>query len=219
MLTIVRRDRGSKHLANIEFSVNPSSGLITPATLCPSPNHDARPAGMEPELVVLHGVSLPPGEFGGAAIIELFCNRLDWNAHPYYEGIRGMQVSAHVLIRRNGELIQFVPFNERAWHAGASRFRARDCCNDFSIGIELEGADDIAYASVQYGVLTGVLRALFECYPGLSARRVAAHSDIAPGRKTDPGPAFDWLRLYDELGRGASATDPGRRKPQRADIL
>jgi AmpD protein len=219
MLTILCPVTGSKPLLNAEFSADRRSGLISPAIRCLCPNRDARPAGAEPELVVLHGISLPPGEFGGSAIIDLFGNTLDWDAHPYYQEIRGVRVSAHVLIRRDGELIQFVPFTERAWHAGASRFRARECCNDFSIGIELEGSDDVPYADAQYAVLSGVLLALFACYPGLSARRIAAHSDIAPGRKTDPGPAFDWLRLYDGLGGGASAKGVRRLQPERADIL
>jgi AmpD protein len=179
------------------------TGRIRPAAQLDSPNHDARPDGVVPELVVLHGISLPPGSFGGPAIIDLFLNRLDWEAHPYFGEIRGLEVSTHLLIRRDGELLQLVPFTERAWHAGASRFRDRSCCNDFSIGIELEGADDVPYTGPQYEVLARVLHALFAAYPALSARRLAAHSDIAPGRKTDPGPAFEWLRLYDDLAGDA----------------
>ncbi len=186
-------------MATPSFTVDAGSGLIEPATRHPSPNRDQRPAGAVPELVVLHGISLPPGEFGGAEIIDFFCNRLDWDAHPYFDEIRGMEVSAHLLIRRDGELVQFVPFTEQAWHAGASRFRDRQRCNDFSIGIELEGSDDTPYEPAQYDVLAAVLTALFDAYPMLTPRRLAAHSDIAPGRKTDPGPAFDWLRLYDGL--------------------
>ena len=181
------------------FSVDPGSGLIGPAEQCPSPNQDARPAGVEPELIVVHGISLPPGEFGGDEIERLFCNCLDWEAHPYFEQIRGLAVSSHLLIRRDGRLLQFVPFGRRAWHAGASRFRDRAACNDFSVGIELEGTDETPYDDRQYAVLAAVIRALGRAYPGLTARRLAAHSDIAPGRKTDPGPAFDWLRLYDGL--------------------
>lgn len=181
------------------FNVNADSGLIRPARQCPSPNQDERPDGAIPELVVVHGISLPPGEFGGPEIEQLFSNCLDWDAHPYFVEIRGLEVSTHLLIRRDGELIQFVPFTQRAWHAGASSFHGRACCNDFSIGIELEGHDETPYSDAQYGVLMGVVSALFGAYPWLSARVIAAHSDISPGRKTDPGPAFDWLRLYDGL--------------------
>ncbi len=147
----------------------------------------------------MHGISLPPGEFGGDEIEALFTNTLDWDAHPYFSEIRGLEVSSHLLIRRDGSLIQFVPFTERAWHAGESCFRGQHRCNDFSIGIELEGEDETPYEDRQYEVLQDVIRALCAAYPGLTPRRVAGHSDIAPGRKTDPGPAFDWLRLYDGL--------------------
>jgi AmpD protein len=183
-----------------EFTVNPLSGLLSPARQCLSPNRDARPADTTPELVILHGISLPPGEFGGHQIEALFLNQLDWDAHPYFAEIRGMEVSAHLLVRRDGELVQFVPFTERAWHAGESRFRGRSRCNDFSIGIELEGEDDTPYDERQYRVLPGVLRAVSQAYPGVSPRELAGHSDVSPGRKSDPGPAFDWLRLYDALG-------------------
>ncbi len=158
----------------------------------PSPNCDARPSGMPIELVVLHGISLPPGRFGGPYIEQLFTNTLDPDAHPYFAGIAHLKVSAHVLIRRDGEVVQFVPFDRRAWHAGASSWCGRTRCNDFSIGIELEGTDTLPYADAQYEALTGVLMALCRHYP-VSA--VTGHSDIAPGRKTDPGEAFDWRRL------------------------
>jgi len=183
-----------------EFTVNPLSGLISPARQCLSPNRDARPDGMTPDMVILHGISLPPGNFGGGEIEALFLNQLDWGAHPYFAEITGLKVSAHLLVRRDGELVQFVPFSERAWHAGESRFRGRGCCNDFSIGIELEGEDSTPYDDRQYQVLAAVLMALSQAYPELSPREFAAHSDVAPGRKSDPGPAFDWLRLYDALG-------------------
>ncbi|MDH3531495.1 MAG: 1,6-anhydro-N-acetylmuramyl-L-alanine amidase AmpD [Gammaproteobacteria bacterium] len=189
------------------FKVACDSGLIVPARQCPSPNQDDRPEGAGLQLIVVHGISLPPGEFGGAAIEQLFTNCLDWEAHAYFQQIRDLEVSTHVLIRRDGELVQFVPFTRRAWHAGPSCFRGRNGCNDFSIGIELEGEDETPYDDRQYAVLVAVLRALMAAYPALSARRIAAHSDIAPGRKTDPGPAFDWLRLYDGLNRAASASD------------
>ena len=186
------------------IEIDSDSGLVVPARQCDSPNRDARPAGVETSLIVLHSISLPPGIFGGNEIEELFCNCLDWDSHPYFDGIRDMQVSAHLLLRRDGELVQFVPLTERAWHAGASCFQGRSTCNDFSIGIELEGEDDVAYDDRQYAALMPLLASLLRTYPGLSARRIAAHSDIAPGRKTDPGPAFDWLRLYDGLSRELS---------------
>ena len=183
--------------------VDPDAGFIEPARQCPSPNQDARPSGCTPELIVLHGISLPPGKYGGDAIEQLFTNTLDWDSHPYFTEIRGLEVSSHRLIRRDGELVQFVPFTERAWHAGASCFRGRETCNDYSIGVELEGDDDTPYDDRQYATLTATVQALLQAYPALSARRIAAHSDIAPGRKTDPGPAFDWLRLYDGLKDGS----------------
>ena len=182
-----------------EFSVDAAAGLIRPARFVPSPNRDARPAGSAPELLVVHGISLPPGTFGGGEIEALFTNTLDWDAHPYFGEIRGLEVSSHLVIRRDGELLQFVPFTERAWHCGLSCFRGRSRCNDFSIGIELEGEDETPYEDRQYTVLAAVIRALQGAYPGVTNRDIAAHSDIAPGRKSDPGPAFDWLRLYDAL--------------------
>ena len=184
------------------FTVDKATGLLEPAVQCPSPNQDARPGGTDPSMIVVHGISLPPGEFGGPEIEALFTNRLDWDAHPYFGEIRGMEVSAHLLIRRDGTVIQFVSFAERAWHAGESCFRGHQRCNDFSIGVELEGEDETPYDDRQYPVLQAVIRALCIAYPGISPREVAGHSDIAPGRKTDPGPAFDWFRLYDGLGPG-----------------
>lgn len=181
------------------FTVSTATGLIDPATQCPSPNCDERPAGCRPELIVLHGISLPPGEFGGPQIEKLFTNRLDWDEHPYFGEIRGIEVSSHLLIRRGGELVQFVPFSKRAWHAGESSFRGRSRCNDHAIGIELEGTDDTAYEDAQYDVLVESLLAVCSAYPAISPREIAGHCDISPGRKSDPGPAFDWLRLYDGL--------------------
>ena len=182
-----------------QFKISPASGLIEPAAQRGSPNQDARPAGVEPELVVLHGISLPPGQFGGDEIEALFANTLDHDAHPYFDEIRGLQVSAHLLVRRDGTVIQFVPMTERAWHAGESCFRGDQHCNDYSIGIELEGEDETPYDDRQYTALQAILRAVFDAYPRITAREVAGHCDIAPGRKSDPGPAFDWLRLYDGL--------------------
>ncbi|MDJ0700161.1 MAG: 1,6-anhydro-N-acetylmuramyl-L-alanine amidase AmpD [Woeseiaceae bacterium] len=183
----------------MEFEVDAASGLIEPARYCESPNRDARPDGCAPDMIVLHGISLPPGEFGGSEIEALFTNSLDWDAHPYFSEIHGLEVSTHLLIRRDGEVVQFVSFNERAWHAGASSFRGRERCNDHAIGIELEGEDDIDYEDPQYEVLAAVVGAIRLAYPSITARQIAGHSDVAPGRKTDPGPAFDWLRLYDGL--------------------
>ncbi len=185
----------------VEFEINLGTGLIAPARFCPSPNRDERPDGVVPELIVLHGISLPPGEFGGAEIEALFMNKLDWGAHPYFGEIRGLKVSAHLLIRRDGSLVQFVPFTERAWHAGDSSFRGRKRCNDFSIGVELEGEDQIAYDDRQYEVLCAVVKAICCAYPDISTRQLVGHCDVAPARKSDPGPAFDWLRLYDALGK------------------
>ncbi len=150
-------------------------------------------------MLVLHGISLPPGRFGGPEIESLFTNTLDWNAHPYFEEIRGLEVSAHLLVRRDGELVQFVPLNKRAWHAGESHFHGQRRCNDFSIGIEIEGEDETPYDDRQYAVLGTLIPALRAAYPAISNRDLAGHCDVAPGRKTDPGPAFDWLRLYDSL--------------------
>ena len=158
----------------------------------PSPNHDARPTAMPIELIVIHNISLPPGEFGGPGIIDLFLNRLPVAAHPYYAGIAHLKVSAHFLIRRDGALIQFVACTQRAWHAGVSNWRGRERCNDFSLGIELEGADEMPFEDAQYARLRALLAVLKGRYPIVD---VTGHSDIAPGRKTDPGPAFDWDKI------------------------
>jgi len=161
-----------------------------------SPNHDARPGGAEITLLVVHAISLPPGEFGGDAIERLFTNRLDPATHPYFRGLAGLKVSSHFLIRRGGELVQFVPLGRRAWHAGVSSWRGRGRCNDFSIGVELEGTDDRPFADPQYARLARLVAALKQKLP---LRDIAAHSDVAPGRKTDPGPGFDWPRLLAAL--------------------
>lgn len=166
-------------------------GWIDVARRVPSPNSDARPEGVQPTLLVVHGISLPPGRFGGDAIERLFTNALDPDAHPYFAGIAALKVSAHFLVRRSGELVQFVPAGRRAWHAGASSWRSRERCNDFSVGVELEGADDMRYDDAQYRVLAALACALSVSLP---LRAIAAHADVAPGRKTDPGPAFDWAR-------------------------
>lgn len=157
-----------------------------------SPNYDSRPAGTAADLIVVHGISLPPGEFGGPWIDRLFTNTLPVAAHPYFAEIAGGRVSAHLCIRRDGAVTQYVGFNHRAWHAGVSCYEGREACNDFSIGIELEGTDTVAYDSRQYAALAEVVAALCRAYPSLDPARLAGHSDIAPGRKTDPGTAFDW---------------------------
>lgn len=179
----------------LRFRVNRTRGLLSGARQVASPNHDERPPGVAPKLIVIHCMSLPPGEFGGPWIDRLFTNRLDPAAHPYFAGIADLRVSSHLLIRRDGELVQYVPFHRRAWHAGESRWRGQTRCNDFSIGIELEGTDAGDYTTAQYRRLAVAIRALCRAYPTLSATRLARHSDIAPGRKTDPGPGFDDARL------------------------
>jgi AmpD protein len=179
--------------------IDVATGLLEEVRFVASPNCDECPDGGSMELVVLHNISLPPGEFGGPWIEALFTNRLPADEHPYFAEIEGLEVSAHVLIRRSGELVQFVPFHQRAWHAGQSQYRGRDRCNDFSIGIELEGTDELPYEAEQYEQLADLLETLFTTYPGLSPDHLTGHEHIAPGRKTDPGPAFDWDRLRHQL--------------------
>jgi len=179
----------------MRYEVHAATGLLVGVRQVLSPHQDERPAGMQPELVVLHGISLPPGEFGGPWIDRLFTGSLPPDAHPYFAQIHGARVSAHVLIRRDGTPVQYVPFGSRAWHAGVSRFEGRDACNDFSIGIEFEGTDEIPYEDAQYTTAAGVIRALLGAYSTLCASRIVGHSDIAPGRKTDPGASFDWARM------------------------
>ncbi|WP_019590981.1 1,6-anhydro-N-acetylmuramyl-L-alanine amidase AmpD [Thioalkalivibrio sp. ALE20] len=184
-----------------------------PAAECSeSPNQDARPAGMQPELIVVHAISLPPGEFGGSHVEALFHNRLDPDAHPFFAGIRDLRVSAHVFIDREGRATQFVPFSRRAWHAGVSTWRGRERCNDFSIGIELEGDDHTPFAAEQYTRLAALTHWLRQRFPAIAADALAGHSDIAPGRKTDPGPCFDWDRLHALLGNLEPST-PGESTP------
>ncbi|MFO7594247.1 MAG: 1,6-anhydro-N-acetylmuramyl-L-alanine amidase AmpD [Pseudomonadota bacterium] len=183
--------------------VDAQNGWLHGAKRVPSPNCDDRPDKTEPDLIVIHNISLPPCEYGGPWIDALFTNSLDPEAHPYFAEIHQLRVSSHLLIRRDGELVQYVPFHHRAWHAGVSSYQGRERCNDFSIGIELEGSDEEPYEAVQYRVLAAVIAALEQAYPTLSRERMAGHSDIAPGRKTDPGPAFDWQRLYAALGDNA----------------
>lgn len=173
-------------------------GLLGGVPYIASPNCDGRPAGAEVSLLVLHSISLPPGEYGGDAIERLFTNRLDPGAHPYFAEVSSLKVSVHFLVRRNGELAQFVPLVRRAWHAGASTWRSRSRCNDFSVGVELEGTDDSAFEAIQYRRLCELIHLLRAAFP---LRDIAAHSDVAPGRKTDPGVHFDWAHLLSGLSR------------------
>jgi AmpD protein len=167
-----------------------------------SPNRGARPAGTDVSLALIHSISLPPGVYGGDEVERLFTNRLDWDAHPYFQRIRGLTVSAHFFIRRDGEPIQFVSCDERAWHAGASSWQGRTDCNDYSIGIELEGLEGERFEAAQYRTLVTLLQAAAACYP---IRHVAGHEHVAPGRKEDPGPGFDWPGLRSALGWPAQA--------------
>jgi N-acetyl-anhydromuramoyl-L-alanine amidase len=175
------------------------AGWIAGARRVLSPNCDGRPGGTEISLAVVHSISLPRGRYGGDAIERLFTNRPDPAAHPSFADLAGLRVSSHFLIRRGGELLQFVPLQQRAWHAGASRWRGRERCNDFSVGIELEGVDDGRFAAAQYESLVVLLRKLQAVLP---LQDIAAHSDVAPGRKSDPGPRFDWARFLHRLARG-----------------
>lgn len=195
--------------------VDRDSGLLRGARQVPSPNQDERPDGPAARLIVIHGISLPPGRFGGPYIDQLFTNTLDPEAHPYFAQIAGLRVSAHLLIRRRGELVQYVPLHRRAWHAGPSSWCGRPACNDFSIGIELEGLDDRPYTAAQYRRLCATIRLLRRDWPGLGDAPVVGHSDIAPGRKTDPGTAFDWGRLRSGLGDAPAGQRPARQPARR----
>lgn len=168
------------------------AGWLQIAKACPSPNYNQRPEGAEVSLLVVHNISLPPDQYGAGWVQAFFCNQLDAGAHPYFASIAQLRVSSHLLIERDGELTQFVSFDDRAWHAGASCFKGRAECNDFSIGIELEGSDHIAYTEVQYQRLAEVTALLLVHYPELTESHIVGHEDIAPGRKTDPGAAFNW---------------------------
>ncbi|BES71841.1 1,6-anhydro-N-acetylmuramyl-L-alanine amidase AmpD [Marinobacter nanhaiticus D15-8W] len=193
------------------FSID-EAGWLEGARHCPSPNFGVRPNDASISLLVVHNISLPPGQFGGDAIERFFCNRLDAEEHPYFQQICEMKVSAHALVRRDGECVQFVSFLDRAWHAGRSSFQGEEECNDFSIGIELEGADDIPYEPEQYLTLARIARALMQRWPRISQERMTGHSDIAPGRKTDPGPAFSWPTFFEALleAQDAPANGVGR---------
>lgn len=175
-------------------------GLLSEAEYHCSPNQDERVDKNDISGVVIHNISLPPGEFGGGWIDDLFLNQLEPTAHPYFDAIADVKVSAHILVRRDGQLIQYVPFHQRAWHAGVSCWDGRECCNDFTIGIEMEGCDDQTFEPVQYQQLAELINSLIKVYPKLSKNRVTGHQNIAPGRKTDPGPYFDWDYLKNLMG-------------------
>ena len=182
------------------MQINKATNLLEGCTQCPSPNKDTRPKPTLIDLIVIHSISLPPGQYGGDAIENFFQNKLDKTQHPYFEEIHTLKVSSHILIKRSGEIVQFVPFNERAWHAGQSNYQGRECCNDFSIGIELEGSDCDQFEKAQYQQLTQLITALQAAYPSISDN-ITGHSDIAPGRKTDPGTGFNWEKLNNVLKR------------------
>ncbi len=181
------------------MKINSKTGLLTPCTQIPSPNCDQRPADQDIDLIVLHSISLPPGQYGGDAIERFFSNRLAADEHPYFQQIAEVKVSSHVLIKRDGHIIQFVPFHQRAWHAGVSCYHSREHCNDFSIGIELEGTDTDTFESLQYTRLAALIQALEQTYTAITPQCITGHSDIAPGRKTDPGRGFDWNKLQSLL--------------------
>ena len=192
------------------MQVDIESGLMRGARQVASPNYDARPAGIEADLIVVHGISMPPGEFGGPWIERLFTNSLPADVHPYFAGAGSRRVSSHLVIMRDGSVTQYVKFTERAWHAGVSVYQGREACNDFSVGIELEGTDTLPYEAAQYDALARVVAALSSAYPRLSADRIVGHSDIAPGRKTDPGEAFDWPRAYRLIAAAPAPTRYGK---------
>src|SRR5690349_22905435 len=183
------------HPSAQSLRIDSKTGLALRVRQVLTNHYDARPAGIVPDLVIVHGISLPPAEFGGPWIDRLFTGSLPPEVHPFFAAMAIGRVSAHALIRRDGEIVQYVPFGERAWHAGRSEYGGRPACNDFSIGIELEGTDDVPYEAAQYESLAALIRALLATYSTLSAERVVGHSDVAPGRKTDPGASFDWGRL------------------------
>jgi AmpD protein len=185
--------------------IEPATGLLTRTRQVLSTHFDARPAGCVPELIVVHSISLPPGEYGGPWIEHLFTGTLAVAVHPFFATIPPGRISAHVLVRRDGTPVQFVPFGARAWHAGISEYRGRAACNDFSVGIELEGTDDTGFEDPQYRTLSAVIAALLAGYPTLDPARIVGHSDIAPGRKLDPGARFDWLRLRTLVAQSAAA--------------
>jgi len=182
------------------MKINKETGLLSTARQVPSPNHDERPDAIEPSLIVIHNISLPPGKFGGKWVDALFTNVLPCDEDPFFAEIHELRVSSHLLVSRTGAITQYVPFHCRAWHAGVSQFQGQSVCNDFSIGIELEGTDDTAFTEAQYKALEKIIHVLINTYSGLDAEKITGHEHIAPGRKTDPGPFFDWKRLGKAFG-------------------
>ena len=179
--------------------INIKDNLIEGVTFHSSPNFDSRPKDTDISLIVIHSISLPPGQYGGNEIKDFFLNELDTSNHEYFESIKNLKVSSHIVIKRTGEILQFVPFNKRAWHAGISSYLGKENCNDYSIGIELEGTDDSEFTDEQYNSLKNLTSALIRSYPNLSEDRLVGHSDIAPGRKTDPGTMFEWKKIINNL--------------------
>ena len=194
------------HSMSPTYSMTIKDGLLSAATWLASPNCNTRPNNISIDAIIIHNISLPPNEFGACDtsgthyVKALFTNQLDWNAHPYFQTIKGAEVSAHLFIERDGAITQFVNFNERAWHAGRSSYLGRPECNDYSIGIELEGSDFVSFTSAQYEKLAAVIAAIYEAYPK-TRRHLTGHSDIAPGRKTDPGDYFEWARLREGISK------------------
>ena len=186
---------------SVKYSIN--QGLVSPAHWCPSPNYNARPEGQSGDisLLVLHNISLPPGQFGGGYVQQFFANQLDPSEHPYFAEIADLRVPSHLFIERCGQVIQFVNMNDRAWHAGRSCFQKQTECNDYSIGIELEGTDSSLYTAEQYQTLSALIPAILKAYPQITPYRITGHEFIAPGRKTDPGNAFNWQRLFQDLNK------------------
>lgn len=199
MKEITTKNKRVIHKPEKDLTINKGSGLLNIARQCLSPNQDERSDIDDLSLIVIHNISLPPNEFGGKGIDQLFTNTINKDEHPFYEEIYELRVSSHLLIRRDGELVQYVPFHQRAWHAGASQYLGREVCNDFSIGIEIEGTDFEAFTEKQYAVLETVIGALLKTYPNLSASSITGHEHIAFGRKTDPGPFFEWGRLSEKF--------------------
>ena len=187
------------------MQVDKQTGRLIGVEYCSSPNQSIRPQGSEINLVVVHAISLPPGQYGGSAINDLFLNQLDITEHPYYLGLKGLQVSAHLLIRREGEIVQYVAFDQQAWHAGLSSYSGCSGCNEYSIGIELEGDDETPFTKAQYQQLNQIIQALYAAYPQLGLQNIVGHCDIAPGRKTDPGPHFDWSQVMPRTKPGIEA--------------
>ena len=196
-MLIIKKGSGKK-MSQSKYKV--VDGQLLGAKQIPSPNFNQGPEQTELQLIVVHNISLPPSQFGGGYIEQFFQNQLDWSLHPYFQTIEGMQVSAHLLILRSGEVIQFVNFNDRAWHAGRSSYLGKVECNDYSIGIELEGSDDLPFEAVQYDSLAEVVATLQNAYPKIK-QHLAGHSDIAPGRKTDPGIHFNWMEFREKLAK------------------